>query len=101
MTVLLFGHFVFLRQPLFCVSSQARAGMERVAPASFASVRRMRAVPLSMEEILLKWYHLNTLILKIFRIVNKTVNIHKRKTGENLSKTVETCKILQISVLIC
>ena len=28
--------------------------------------RRTRGAPLPMEEILLKWYHLNTLILKIF-----------------------------------
>ena len=57
----------------FCAFSQARTGhcepviaVTGVAPASFASVRRMRAVPLSMEEMPLKRYHLNTLILKIF-----------------------------------
>ena len=51
---------------LFFYVSQARTGMGRVAPASCASVRRMRAVPLSMEEMPLKRYHLNTPILKIF-----------------------------------
>ena len=56
----------FRRFPPVVIRSPRPSPMGRVAPASSASVRRMRAVPLSMEEMLLKRYHLNTLILKIF-----------------------------------